>query len=173
MGLLETILGLFRSSPSPIVSPVPDNPMSQYNPQEQAATRISQGMQKFSPDTVPMATMSSELSQAGQGLPDELLPAIIGLMESGGGQHMKNNNPYNIGPGIKYPDLRTSIIGGGDKNQKGLKGLLREGGPYQKYRDSGKLEDFFNTFTPPGIENGNPSMEELISRYKKLRLLFQ
>lgn len=163
-------LGLMK--PPPVVSPVPTG----YVPPTPTPTPnypdiISRGMQNFSPDAVPAASMSSQLAQAGQGLPDPLIAAVMALIESGGGQHMRNNNLFNIGPGISYPDLQTAIVGGGQNNQLGFQGIMREGGPYQQYRQSGNLGDFFNTFTPPSP--GNPTLEELLKSYYELRKLFE
>lgn len=193
MGLLESLMSLLApktvsplqeepdirmrfDAPTPTPTPMqaPTMPQEdQYNGGSIDPSVIAQGFQKFSATPPPVASMSSEIASAGEGLPDELLPAILALMETGGGKHMASkNNPYNLGPGIEYPDLKTAIVGGGPRDQKGFKGVIH-GGLYDKYKESGKLEDFFNTFTPPGPEHGNPSMEELIQRYHSLRSLFQ
>lgn len=170
----DRLLALFGVKPEPSISPVPEGSQPTPAPTPNYPQIITQGMQRFLPDNPPpAATMGAQLAQAGRGLPDPLLPAIVALMESGGGANMKGNNMFNIGPGVSYPDLQTAIIGGGPDNQRGMQGLLRPGGLYDTYRNSGRLEDFFNTFTPPGPEHGNPSMEELIQRYNALKLLFQ
>jgi hypothetical protein len=147
-------------------SPAPQRPLQQ---------RIESGLSKFSNPPPPIATMSSQLAQAGQGLPDQLLPAILSLMETGGMQEGKTltpNNPYNIGPGVNYSDPSIAILGGGDQNQLGLSGLLRPTGLYSDYLQSGDLSQFFNRFTPPS-DPRNPSTEELVNRYNLLKALFE
>ena len=164
-------LGLLK--PPAVVSPIPQGYVPPTpTPTPNYSDIISRGMQNFSPgNVVPAASMSSQLATAGQGLPDPRIAAVLSLMESGGGQRMRNNNLFNLGPGIPYPDLQTAILGGGENNQFGFKGIMREGGPYQDYRQSGNLEDFFSIFTPPGP--GNPTIEELLNSYYELRKLFE
>lgn len=179
---------LHQDKPPQLVSPVPQNqtmpaaqtqqpaqaqpPQQQPSGQDLLTHQIQHGFDNYSQPPVPAATMSGELAQAGSQLPDQLLPAVLALMES---QGMSNpttpNNMFNIGPGINYPDPRTAILGGGSQNQEGLLGILKSG-LYDKYLQSGNLADFFQTFTPPGEQYGNPSMEELLSRYNQIRSLF-
>ncbi len=167
-GKLMEIWGKLFGSPASAASASPTP-----TPAPSMSDRIRSGLLKYQAD-IPAATLSSELAQAGMGLPDPFLPAVMTLMETRGGQDMATpNNLFNIGPGIEYDDPRTSIIGGGERNQKGFEGIMREGGLYQPYRDSGRLEDFFSVFTPPGEQYGNPSMEELLKRYQLLRAYFQ
>lgn len=136
---------------------------------------IDQGLQKFSVPPPPVATLSGQLAQAGQQLPDPLLPTILSLMETGGlnpNQTQTPNNMFNIGPGINYANPETAILGGGPSNQLGLQGILRPGGIYQDYLDSGNLLDFFRHFTPSS-DPRNPSQDQLVERYNMLRSLFQ
>lgn len=176
MDFREKLSGLFSKlfgGSSPIITPIPDQQPHQAPQQPSMRDRISSGLSKYQQD-IPVATLSGELAQAGEGLPDPFLPVIMSLMETHGGEKMATpNNLFNIGPGITYDDPITAILGGGARDQKGLKGLLREGGPYQQYRDTGNLEDFFSRFTPPGEAYGNPSMEELLQRYAALRSYFE
>ncbi len=164
-------------APTPAVaSPLPSDYV--YNPQSaQVAPNlediIKAGLSKFGDGNPLIATASSQLAQAGQGLPDQLLPTILALMETQGGKtQVANNNPFNINDGtgfVQYPDLTTAILGGGDR--QGMAGLLN--GPYyDKYRQTGNIQDFFNTYTPPGPEHGNPSLEELVSRYLQIKSSF-
>lgn len=156
---------------------VQPSPQPSPQPQSQGAIspeQLQTGFNRFSNPPPPIAQYAPQLAQAGQGLPDPLLPAVIALMETGGLDPNKTatpNNAYNLGPGFAYPDPATSIVGGGPNNQKGLEGVLK-GGLYDDYLQSGDLADFFNKFTPPGQEYGNPSMEELIQRYMLIRELF-
>ena len=169
----------------PLMSPVspgegliPPPPQAQVSPQVQPslADLIASGLGKFSNSPVPIASMSGQLAQAGQGLPDELLPTIMALLETGGGQRMTaNNNLYNLQGTqdgrtkfIDYPDLQTAILGG--NGSRGLAGTIKDpAGYYGDYLKSGNLEDFFKRFTPPGEDYGNPGMEELVARYNALR----
>lgn len=150
-------------SPSPSAMPSPGGTIS--------PELLSKGFNQFSNPTPPISAYAPQLAQAGQNLPDPLLPAVMSLMETGGMQHMASgNNPFNIGPGISYPSPDVAILGGGPNNQQGLAGILKSG-IYNDYIKSGNLEDFFKHFTPPGGDN--PSMEELLNRYMTLRSLFE
>ena len=157
-----------------IVTPPPPKP--DYSALK---SKIDQGLSKYSPDQpLPIASMSGQLAEAGSQLgQNDLLPTIMALMETGGGtKSVGNNNPYNIRgiqdnkrQFINYPDLQTSILGGGD--QKGFLGTILNSGYYNDFNQSGNLADFFKTFTPQG--EGNPSQEELIARYLQLMSYFQ
>lgn len=151
-------------------------------PQDQTASleeTIRTGLQSSPFSASPLSTMSAQLAQAGSQLPktvDPLLPTIVALMESRGLLDPKPrlaNNPYNIMTGglVNYPSPEVAILGGGPRNQLGLLGLLREGGLYQDFRESGNLADFFRRFTPRS-DPLNPSTEELLARYQSLRELF-
>lgn len=145
---------------------------------------INAGFANFGPN-VPVATASSEFAQAGNQLPpniDSLLPAIIALMETGGGaKQVGANNPFNI-RGIQdgntqfidYPDLKTALLGGdnGGVNSQGFVGQITNNPNFSTFRDTGNIADFFNTYTPPGAANGNPSLEDLVARYKAIEALF-
>lgn len=151
--------------PRPTPTPTPD-PLKQ---------RIDQGMQNFSVPPPPVATLSGQLAEAGQQLPDPLLPAILSLMETGGlnpSQTQTLNNMFNIGPGINYPQPETAILGGGSNNQQGLLGTLLNSGYYDGYLQSGDLRDFFRHFTPSS-DPRNPNQDQLIQRYNMLQSLFQ
>ena len=149
-----------------------------------SADVFSQGFDKFSPN-LPVGQYSPQFATAASQLPqtiDPLLPAIISLMETGGGVKLAaENNPFNIRGNqggqskfIDYPDIATALLGGanGPDVSSGLIGQLTKNPSYGKFRESGNLEDFFNSYTPPGPEYGNPSLEELLQRYNTLRQLF-
>jgi hypothetical protein len=149
---------------------------------EELEENIKRGLRRAGFAKAPIATQSAELAQAGEELPeniDQYLPTIISLMESRGLQDIipaQKSNPYNIFyPGtqtpVDYGSPDVAILGGGPKNKYGFMGIMREGGPYQEFRESGKLEDFFRKFTPSSDPN-NPSNEELVRRYEKLRQYF-
>ena len=144
---------------------------------------IATGLAKFAqaahvPD-VPVATQAANLLEAGQGLPDPLLPTVLTLKETRGGLDLLNrlvgkNNPGNILPpgGLAdYPSMDVGILGGGPQEQKGLRGVLM-GPAYENYRNTGNLEDFFRVYSPGGPEHGNPSLEEQIRQYQALRQYF-
>ncbi len=159
--------GFTGKEPTPTPTPTPQAP---------DASRIQAGFERWRQPAPPIATMSGQLAQAGQGLPHPLLPAIMSLVESGGltNQRMADySNPFGImSPGtqdlVRYPDPQTAILGGG--GQRGFAGLMRSGGPYEEYLQSGDLADFFKRYTPPSP--ANPSQEELIQRFNMLRSLF-
>lgn len=162
--LLALLANLIFGSKGPMLDPVPPvTPTPTPNLMQQYAGKIQEGMTRWGRGTAPpLATISGELAQAGEGLPHPFLPAAIGLKETGGLRDSPKgralNNPYGIGPGIAYPDIQTATVGG--NGQRGLKGVLN--GPlYEKYRQSGKLEDFINTYSNPAW--GNPSMEDQIA----------
>lgn len=170
------------SSPAPTQTPqVP--PISQIgqNGTPITADQILSGFNRFAPDT-PAATQSAEFAKLGQSMPqgiDQLLPAILSLMETGGGKHtVGSNNWLNVRGSqggktqfINYPDLNTALFGGqnGPDVSGGFSGLINSP-TYSDFRQSGKLEDFFKHYTPPG--EGNPSLQELLDRYNTLRMLF-
>lgn len=191
MSFIDSLFELFKPQDQKLVSPIPESQMvgKAQKPQvmgmqtrppvaktpQVTGENVMRGFKRFSNPPPPAATLSAQLAEAGQDLPDPFLPAILTLMETGGLHPNKTatpNNLFNVGPSINYPTPEASILGGGERNQLGLKGLLRPGGLYDDYLQSGNLADFFNHFTPPGEEYGNPSMEELMDRYNSLRSLF-
>jgi len=160
-----------RWGPTPTPSPTPTPTPTPTNFQQ----LIETGLKSF-PGNPPMATLSGELSQAGQGLggkADPLLPTIIGLMESRGllnPQPAAAANPFNImqnGVPVDYGGKPADAIIGGNGHQ-GLAGIMKPGGIYNDYLQSGNLGDFFSHFTPPS-DPRNPSQEELIQRYNDLK----
>lgn len=169
-----------QPSPTPTVQPS-STPMPSPSPrpgQEQLQQQIQAGLSRFSEPAPPIASLSAELAQAGAQLPptvDPFLPTILALMESRGlldQRPAESANPYNImAPSlVQYQDPGQAILGGDGK--LGLMGLLREGGLYQDFRDTGDLSTFFNRFTPAS-DPLNPSNDELVSRYNTLLQLFQ
>lgn len=132
----------------------------------------------------PIATLSAELARAGSqmtGKADPYLPTVISLMESRGLQDQKPKsagNPYNIMLGglVDYEgNPGMAIEGGVDKKgikRRGFSGLMRQGGLYQDYLDTGDVSKFFNRFTPSS-DPLNPSNEELVRRYNTLREYFK
>ena len=183
--ILQRIFGGFTPPPTPTPTPRMPQPTATPTPtvlptfDDRDPTglqrQIEQGLPKAGFGDAPISTLTAQLAQAGSQLPrnvDPLLPTIIALMETGGGQNLSaQNNLFNIGPGINYPDPAVSILGGGPQNQLGLSGVLREGGIYDDFLQSGDLLDFFNRFTPSS-DPLNPSQEELIRRYEILRSHF-
>lgn len=165
-----------QPSPSPTIqqqpspTPRPDNSGLQQ--------QIESGLNRFSSPPPPIATLSAQLAQAGQQLPptvNPLLPTILALMESRGLQDPRpaaSSNPYNImAPDlVQYQDPGQAILGGNGK--LGLMGLLREGGLYQDFRNTGDISTFFNRFTPAS-DPLNPSNDQLVERYNTLLQLFQ
>ena len=149
-----------------------------------SAETYTQGFNNFGTD-LPVASYAPQFAEAATQLPetiDPLLPAIIALMETGGGVNTAaNNNPFNI-RGIQdgqtqfidYPDIATALLGGENQGvtSSGLLGQLLTNAAYDSFRQSGNLEDFFTSYTPPGEAYGNPSLDELIARYTDLRDLF-
>lgn len=168
-----------QPSPSPSVSPQPSPSMAPS--QDTLQQQIDSGLQRFSQragSEVPIASLSAELAQAGRQLPQEInqpfLPTILALMESRGlldSRPAQYANPYNVmAPDlVQYANPQQAILGGDGK--LGLMGLLREGGPYQSFRETGNIADFFNTFTPSS-DPLNPSNQDLVDRYNSLLSLF-
>ena len=183
----NNIFGFNKPRPpmlSPYVEPTP-TPTPTPKPKGYTADQIKEGLTKFGPAT-PLISNADELATAVSRMPkavDPLLPVIVSLMETGGGQKMTaKNNPFNIRGTqngkrkfIDYPDINTSILGGENKGvkSKGFTGTINEHPSYDQFRKTGNLEDFFSKYTPPGKEYGNPTMPELLSRYQQLRSLFE
>lgn len=152
--------------------PTGGQPQNQDQTQQYTPQNLQEGIMEWSKgNKVPLANYVDELVQAGQGLPDPLAPVILAIMETGGGQKMASeNNLYNLGPGIEYPDMGTAIVGGGPNDQRGFKGVIN--GPiYADYRQSGDIKDLFKHFTPDSDPN-NPKMGELVGRYNQIREYF-
>lgn len=169
------------SSPTPRIS-VPSQPPSPALPNAQSFTN---GFNQFG-SNVPVAQNPQMFADAAQRLPakvDPLLPAIISLMETGGGQNLSAaNNPFNIRGTqggqtqfINYPSLETALLGGqnGPDTSGGLVGLINNSPYYENFRNTGNLSDFFNVYTPPGEAYGNPTMDDLLRRYLSIRSLFR
>ena len=164
-------LGFTGGKPTPTPTPTPTST------QTLDASQIQAGFGRWQQPAPPIATMSGQLAQAGQGLPDQLLPAVLSLKESGGltNQRMADYaNPFGImHPGtqnlVRYPDPQTAILGNNDR--LGFSGIMRPGGPYEDYLQSGDIADFFRQWTPE-TDPRNPNLEEQIRRYNLLRSLF-
>ena len=156
--LIDTI------TPSPSPKPSLDN----------LSDRISRGLANSAFKDAPIATLSSSLADAGENLPDPFLPTIMALMESRGLQDQKPKqaaNPYNIlnnGQPVDYEGNPSLAISGGTDSQgvkrRGFKGIMRKGGIYDDYLQSGNLSNFFSKFTPES-DPLNPSNKELVERY--------
>ncbi len=159
-------------------------PTPQVNSRPTAADSQT-GFSKFGNGGAPIATQSAQFAEAGNRLPtniDALLPAIIALMETGGGQRqVGTNNPFNIRgiqdgttKFINYSSPGVALLGGDNNGiqSKGFIGQILSNPAYSDFRASGDLADFFKVYTPPGPQYGNPSLDELISRYQTLRSLF-
>jgi hypothetical protein len=143
------------------------------------------GFNNYSPN-LPIASQSGLFSQAAQQLPgniDKFLPAIISLMETSGGRNMAApNNFFNLS-GIQngqqglvsYPDLKTALVGGmnGGVQSQGFMGNLLNNPAYKPFLQSGNLADFFKIYTPPGVNNGNPTLPMLLNRYDTIRQNFR
>ena len=151
------------SKPKPTATPTPT---PEWYPIEK---NIKKGYKKYKKkynlkEIPPIASMSAVLAKLGLELEkrggDAYLPPALAIKETSALQHKPAqiiNNPFGIGPHIKYPDLETSILGGGPDDQLGLKGVL-ENSAYDPYFKSGDLLDFFKTYTPTK-DKRNPSYE--------------
>lgn len=118
-----------------------------------------------------LATLGLELQQKGG---NPYLPAALALKETGGLKYrpaQSINNPFGIGPGVAYPDIKTSILGGGVNKQRGLRGVLLSGA-YNPYLQSGNLVDFFKTYTPVEAHN-NPSYTDQVALMNELLGFFE
>ena len=162
--------------PTPTPTPTPTPPYEE---------NIHKGFEKYGAGReVPMATMSAQLAELGQQLPNPYLPAALALKESSGlvntpeNQRMRAySNPFgikDIGGLVRYPNLQTAIMGGGNRApggtpQMGLKGTLLSD-YYKDYRQSGNLEDFLRVYTPPG--GTNASMQTQLAVLKQLLSYF-
>lgn len=123
----------------------------------------------------PVATLSGELAQAGQGLPDPLLPAIVSLKESSGGKHLTHpNNFVNIldPRGADYSSPAANLIDNPGDNRFSFSELMKQPA-YAQYRDSGNLADFFSKYTPDhdrnGNRNSNATIADQIKMYNQLK----
>lgn len=146
--------------------------------------QVRQGFERFA-SNVPLATQSAVISQALQKLSPQIDPKLIlalALKESRGGKDLVGrekgvNNPYNVmyqGNLINYPDLQTALMGGPNplegSSSRGLINILNS--PlYQKYRQSGNLEDFFNVYSPPNL--GNAPINTQVEQALKLMEYFK
>lgn len=150
---------------------------------ETILSNLQKGFAKYG--NPPIASHAADLAQLGYEVAqkggDPYLPAALTLKETGGlsyGPAQAINNPAGIGPGIKYPDLTTAILGGGTSGinggpQKGMRGVLFNG-LYDDYYKSGNLQDFFKHYTPadaPG--HNNPSYNEQINLMNQLLGYFE
>jgi hypothetical protein len=141
----------------PQATPTPTPPPKEIHLNEQ----IKQGIENYAPDS-PLIDYADQLAEVGEGLPHKTLPGALAIKESSalrdipGNEKMREfNNPFGIKPpgGLaQYPDIATSIVGGGPNDQQGLKGVLGSGA-YDDYLESGELEDFLNVYTPGGGAN--------------------
>lgn len=149
-----------------------------------SSSDFQSGFKKFNTNA-PVATASPYFAEAAQKMPDKVDPflaAIIALMETGGGMNTaSSNNLFNLSGTqngqqgfVSYPDFQTSLLGGSNQGvqSQGFVGTILNNPAYENFRNTGNLADFFNVYTPPGADYGNPSLEELISRYNALRALF-
>lgn len=149
-----------------------------------SSSDFQSGFKKFNTNA-PVATASPYFAEAAQKMPakvDPFLAAIIALMETGGGMNTaSSNNLFNLSGTqngqqgfVSYPDFQTSLLGGSNQGvqSQGFVGTILNNPAYENFRNTGNLADFFNAYTPPGADYGNPSLEELISRYNALRALF-
>lgn len=144
------------NSPTPL-------PTNRPNPTPPPAEYYRRGFEKFG---APVASNADAYVSAQQQYPlsDPYMLAILSLMETGGGQHMKyKNNPLNWGmqdlPSIPYTVEHAS---------SGIGGRM----PYYKdYLNSGDISDFFKVYTPES-DPSNPRNSELVDRYNKLRAYF-
>lgn len=163
MNKMKAVLGVQQANASEMPTPTPTpTPHPLQGAIEKALNEYRGG--------VPIATMAAQLAQAGEGLPDPLMPAIMPLIETAGGEAITrgNNNLYNMLPteaGVNYPDYETAILGGGPDEQKGFVGTIK-GGKYDDYLESGDLADFFDTFSP---SHENAAIADQITRYNSIR----
>jgi len=131
---------------------------------------------------IPIASVVQQLADLGNSLPpiiDPFFPAALSLRESGGGvtSGTDRNNPYGIMTWdeqgnrelASYPDLATATLGGGPRNQMGLKGTINNG-LYENFLQSGNLADFFNTYSPSGE---NASVDDQIALFNELLQYFR
>lgn len=148
------------------------------------ADAYRRGFERFKPG-IPVMSIADRFAEAASRLPkniDPYLPAVLALMETGGGEKVVgDNNAWNLSGTqngkrgfVGYPDFATALLGGdnGGVQSQGFVGTVLNDAPYAKFRNTGNLADFFQVYTPPGEEYGNPSMEELLDRYARLRALF-
>lgn len=141
-------------------SPTPEPTGASISPDQ-----IRAGLTEFGGGTAPpVASYSAQLAQLGNELArrypniDPAFIAALALKESGGGQNIPegSNNPYGIMSDdqtgnrslAQYPDFGVATLGGGQNDQQGLRGTLFAG-PYDEALQSGNLEQFFNTYSPP------------------------
>ncbi|MBV6446344.1 MAG: hypothetical protein IFNCLDLE_02637 [Ignavibacteriaceae bacterium] len=157
-----------------------------YQPQslDEIKTLIDRGFQNFNGGKSPVATLSAELAATGKRLSDgtggkidPMMAAIIALKESRGGLDPKPRaaaNYFNImkpGKGLANYGGNPARAISHPTETLNFEGLLRQGGVYQNFRDSGDLADFFEKFTPVS-DPLNPSIEEQVNQYNQLRELF-
>lgn len=138
----------------------------------QLIQNIKNGFTKYGMDPDQASQVAPYFAQAGQDLPDPYLPATQALKESSGGKtNQGKNNWFNVmNPDhtpVDYPDMKTSLLGG--NGHQGFSGIMHNG-LYNKYLQSGKLEDFFTTYSPP--TDNNPDLPTQVQQYNSLRSNF-
>lgn len=184
MNVMPLLNKINSNNQQPQQQPVQPSQQPQNNQPIPQPQDFANGFAKFG-SNVPVATASGAFSKAASMLPptvDPYLPAIIALLETGGGANaVANNNAFNIS-GIQngqqgyvsYPDYTTALLGGnnnGDQSQ-GFIGTLLNNPAYAPFLKSGNLADFFKVYTPPGAQYGNPDLPTMLNNYAQLRSLF-
>lgn len=174
----------------PLVSPLPKsgNIAGNLGVSDNLEAKLQQGFNKFGKGTPPpIATQSAQLAALARQLPKNLqyFPAALTLRETGGlgnsASARRLNNPVGIGPGIAYPSLETSILGGGTggpggKPQKGLRGILLDDPRYKKFLENGDLAEFVRVYSPHKNRKGeviNPPEDQQVKDLMYLISLFQ
>lgn len=126
-----------------------------------------------------MVQLEDEIYDKYPKYPRYTVPALS-LKESSGGVRMRGSNPFGIGPGIKYPDIKTSILGGGNMGanggpQMGLRGVILGTPKYPtKYGDflrTGRYEDYLGRYTPQS-DTRNAKIAEQVATMNQLRQYF-
>lgn len=196
--LATKILGIgspvgVKKAQAQYISPLPDvQPTATPMPQRAipSEAQITQGLKAFNPQT-PLATQSGVLHNAmsmlsSQPKVDPYLAILVALRETRGGLDLLSpnrkdkgvNNVYNTMYNdqlINYPDFKTAVVGGNNPleggQSKGFTNMVLSSPQYETYRKTGNIDDFNNTYSPPGY--GNPSLEQQRADLEKLRQYFK
>jgi len=150
------------ASPIPTQTPTP-------TPTPDIVGAILKGFKEYGGDNLPVATLAATFKDAAykNNLNPYLLPSVSILETSGGRNQTFENNPLNWGakePTFKPQSPEETIY----KAASGI-GTGRAFPYYEKYRQTGNLEDFASHYAPPGENNTKQYVENL----KKLIKMFK
>lgn len=143
---------------SPTLTPTPTRALPKPTNMKNAelAEKIRKGFIKYGGENLPVATLAASFADETMKYPilkryPYLLPSIA-LKETSGGKHQAyKHNPMNYGiylqqAGQFNPESPEEVI------MKSARAIGGEQSLYNKFQETGNLDDFINTYAPP-VEN--------------------